>query len=115
MNTLLDNLADHLQGDTLTQLSRQVGANEEATSEAIAMALPMLVSGQDRNASTPAGANSLEQALAGDHDGSLLQNISVVVQGRAGVLLIDPGITGAETACLASDLRELGQPVVAGF
>jgi glyoxylase-like metal-dependent hydrolase (beta-lactamase superfamily II) len=31
------------------------------------------------------------------------------------VLLIDPGITGAEVACLAYDLRELGQPVVAGF
>jgi glyoxylase-like metal-dependent hydrolase (beta-lactamase superfamily II) len=37
------------------------------------------------------------------------------VQGRAGVLLIDPGITGDEMACLASDLSELGQPVVAGF
>jgi glyoxylase-like metal-dependent hydrolase (beta-lactamase superfamily II) len=37
------------------------------------------------------------------------------VQGRAGVLLVDPGITGDEMACLASDLSELGQPVVAGF
>ena len=78
MNTLLDNLADHLQGDTLTQLSRQVGADEEATASAIAMALPMLVGGLARNASTPAGANSLEQALEGDHDGSLLQNISAL-------------------------------------
>jgi glyoxylase-like metal-dependent hydrolase (beta-lactamase superfamily II) len=31
------------------------------------------------------------------------------------VLLIDPGITGDEMAALANDLRELGQPVVAGF
>ena len=78
MNTLLDNLADQLQGDTLTQLSRQVGADEEATASAIATALPMLVGGLARNASTPAGANSLEQALEGDHDGSLLQNISAL-------------------------------------
>jgi glyoxylase-like metal-dependent hydrolase (beta-lactamase superfamily II) len=49
------------------------------------------------------------------HQSELLQNNSVVVQGRAGVLLIDPGITGSEMACLANDLRELGQPVVAGF
>ena len=31
------------------------------------------------------------------------------------MLLIDPGIQGTEMACLANDLRELGQPVVAGF
>jgi len=49
------------------------------------------------------------------HQSELLQNNSVVVQGSAGVLLVDPGITGDEMACLANDLRELGQPVVAGF
>ena len=49
------------------------------------------------------------------HRSELLQNNSVVVQGRAGVSLIDPGIRGSEMACLANDLRELGQPVVAGF
>jgi glyoxylase-like metal-dependent hydrolase (beta-lactamase superfamily II) len=56
--------------------------------------------------------------VAGDvltHQSGLLQNNTVVVQGRAGVLLIDAGITGSEMACLANDLRELGQPVVAGF
>jgi glyoxylase-like metal-dependent hydrolase (beta-lactamase superfamily II) len=49
------------------------------------------------------------------HQSELLQNNTVVVQGRAGTLLVDPGITGEEIACLADDLRELGQPVVAGF
>ncbi len=49
------------------------------------------------------------------HQSELLQNNAAVVQGRAGVLLIDAGITGDEMACLANDLRELGQPVVAGF
>ena len=49
------------------------------------------------------------------HQSELLQNNAVVVQGWAGVLLIDPGIQGSEMACLANDLRELGQPVVAGF
>jgi glyoxylase-like metal-dependent hydrolase (beta-lactamase superfamily II) len=49
------------------------------------------------------------------HQSELIQNNTVVVQGRSGVLLIDPGISGTEMACLASDLRELGQPVVAGF
>jgi len=49
------------------------------------------------------------------HQSELLQNNAVVVQGRAGVLLIDPGIQGSEMACLANDLRESGQSVVAGF
>jgi glyoxylase-like metal-dependent hydrolase (beta-lactamase superfamily II) len=49
------------------------------------------------------------------HQSELLQNNTAVVQGREGVLIIDAGITGSEMTCLANDLRELGQPVVAGF
>jgi glyoxylase-like metal-dependent hydrolase (beta-lactamase superfamily II) len=49
------------------------------------------------------------------HQSEFLQSNAVVVQGRAGVLLIDPGITSDEMACLANDLHDLGQPVVAGF
>jgi glyoxylase-like metal-dependent hydrolase (beta-lactamase superfamily II) len=49
------------------------------------------------------------------HQSEFMQSKAVVVHGRAGVLLIDPGVTGHEIACLANDLRELGQPVVAGF
>lgn len=49
------------------------------------------------------------------HESEFIQSNSVVVQGRDGVLLIDPGITSEEMATLADDLRELGQPVVAGF
>ncbi|CRK58174.1 metallo-beta-lactamase superfamily domain protein [Alloactinosynnema sp. L-07] len=49
------------------------------------------------------------------HQSELLRNNAVVVQGRAGVLLIDPGIRGDEMVCLANDLRELGRSVVAGF
>ena len=49
------------------------------------------------------------------HQSEFLQSNTIVVQGRAGVLLIDPGVTDNEITCLANDLRELGQPVVAGF
>ena len=49
------------------------------------------------------------------HQSDFLQTNAVVVQGRAGVLLIDPGVRGDEMTCLANDLRGLGQPVVAGF
>jgi glyoxylase-like metal-dependent hydrolase (beta-lactamase superfamily II) len=49
------------------------------------------------------------------HQSEILLNNTVVVQSGAGVLLVDAGITGEELTCLANDLRELGQPVVAGF
>jgi glyoxylase-like metal-dependent hydrolase (beta-lactamase superfamily II) len=49
------------------------------------------------------------------HQSEFIQSNAVVMQGQAGVLLIDPGVHGYEMAALANDLRELGQPVVAGF
>ncbi|TFV47770.1 MBL fold metallo-hydrolase [Blastococcus sp. TF02A_35] len=49
------------------------------------------------------------------HRSELLRNNTVVVLGPAGVLLVDPGLTGGEMACLAADLAGLGLPVVAGF
>ncbi|MEU9835328.1 MBL fold metallo-hydrolase [Streptosporangium sp. NPDC048047] len=49
------------------------------------------------------------------HQSEFVRSNAVVVRGRDGVLLIDPGVTGAEIDCLADDLRELGLPVVVGF
>jgi glyoxylase-like metal-dependent hydrolase (beta-lactamase superfamily II) len=49
------------------------------------------------------------------HESECIQSNAVVVQGKAGVLLIDAGITGDEMVGIADDLHELDQPVVAGF
>jgi glyoxylase-like metal-dependent hydrolase (beta-lactamase superfamily II) len=49
------------------------------------------------------------------HQSEFCQSNAVVVQGQAGVLLIDAGIYGYEMACLANDLSDAGQTVVAGF
>ena len=49
------------------------------------------------------------------HQSEFLQSNAVVVQGRAGVLLIDPGVLGYEMAALANELSDSGQTVVAGF
>ena len=40
---------------------------------------------------------------------------SIVVRGEDGLILVDPGIHGAELNQLADDLGRLGMPVVAGF
>lgn len=49
------------------------------------------------------------------HESEFIKSNTTVVQGRDGVLLIDPGITGTEMAHLANDLRERDLTVVAGF
>jgi hypothetical protein len=79
MSNLLEGLTAQLQGDTLSQMSRQLGADEGSTAQAISMALPVLLGGLARQAETPAGAQSLNSALEQDHDGSLLDNISAVL------------------------------------
>ncbi|KFZ81592.1 lactamase [Amycolatopsis sp. MJM2582] len=49
------------------------------------------------------------------HQSALLRNNTIVVDGEEGVLLVDPGITEDEMACLANDLAQSGRSVVAGF
>ncbi|WP_173921703.1 MBL fold metallo-hydrolase [Agromyces sp. Marseille-P2726] len=49
------------------------------------------------------------------HESEFIKSNAVVVEGRDGVLLVDPGITSHEMADLANDLRESGQRVAAGF
>ena len=49
------------------------------------------------------------------HESEFLRSNSVVVEGPSGVLLVDPGITTDEMSCLATDLRERGLAVAAGF
>ena len=45
------------------------------------------------------------------HQSEFCQSNAVVVQGRAGVLLIDPGVQGHEMACLANDLPMRASPL----
>ncbi|KQQ95262.1 MBL fold metallo-hydrolase [Leifsonia sp. Leaf325] len=49
------------------------------------------------------------------HESACIQSNAVVVEGNAGVLLVDPGITRAELAALADAVRDRGRPVAAGF
>lgn len=57
------------------QIGNQIGADESTTSSAIQFALPLIINALSRNASTPQGADDLHNAVANDHDGSLLDDI----------------------------------------
>jgi hypothetical protein len=69
---ILDTVGQQLGGNTLTQISQQLGTDETTAAKAVSVALPLLLGGLSRNASTPEGAAALDKALTRDHDGSLL-------------------------------------------
>jgi hypothetical protein len=82
MNSLLDLVSQRLGGDNLRQISRQIGADEGTTQDAISMALPVLLGGLARNAAQPDGPAVLDRAL-NNHDGSLLDNLGSLLGGQA--------------------------------
>jgi hypothetical protein len=83
MFSLNDLLGEQQGNDTLGQISSAIGADQGATSSAIQMALPMILSGLANNASTPDGAQSLNTALDQDHSGGgLLGNIGGLIMGQ---------------------------------
>ena len=84
MSTLLDDLTTQLQGEPLSQMSRQLGTDEASTARAISMALPMLVGGLASEVETPMGAQSLNRALDEDHDGSVLDNLGALIGSASG-------------------------------
>ena len=75
MSMIMDLLQQQLDGDAIKEMSRQVGADERATKNALGAALPMLVGALSRNAASGQGAQSLLGALQRDHDGSVLEDV----------------------------------------
>ncbi len=79
MSSLLELLTDQLNDQNLGRMSKRIGAGEGQTERAVSFALPVLIEALARNASTSEGANSLSRALAEDHDGSVLDNITDII------------------------------------
>ena len=75
MFSLQDLLGQQKGAEAVEQISQNVGANQSAVQSAIQMALPMLINGLANNASTPEGAQSLNNALEQDHKGGILDNL----------------------------------------
>lgn len=82
MPTILDTLSARLDERALSQLTTRLGADEGNTSKAIAAAVPLLLSALAQNASRGDGAERLHQALVRDHDGSVLDQPTAVVDGE---------------------------------
>jgi hypothetical protein len=100
--SVLGALEAQLGPDTIQKISAQLGSDTAATSNAISMALPILLGGLSKNAANAEGAASLDNALAA-HDGSILDNLGA---------LLGSGGTGA--AILAHILGSHRTPVEQG-
>ncbi len=75
MSSIFDDVTQQLAGANLTQLSQQIGADEATTQQAVQAALPMLLGGLAKNASSPDGVASLSSALGAHADGNALTNL----------------------------------------
>lgn len=80
----LQDLLGQQQGDqAVSEISQNVGADNSMVSTAIQYALPAIIGGLANNASTPQGAESLNNALEQDHSGGgVLDNLG----GLAGMI-----------------------------
>lgn len=81
---LINFVHDQLTGPRLSQVSRQLGISEQQTQQALPAALAALTGGLAQNASQPQGAQQLSNALAKDHDGSLLDSLDGFLGGGTG-------------------------------
>jgi hypothetical protein len=82
MSFITDMLMQQLSGNAVSQISQKIGADTGMTSQAIAMATPLLMSALARNASNPQGAQALHQALNQDHNGGILDNVAGFLGGN---------------------------------
>jgi hypothetical protein len=85
---LFENLTGLLQGDTVKNMAKQFGVDESAVQKVVAMGLPMILGGINKNVSDEQGAKSLDSALQ-KHDGSLLSNLTTMVTSNAGNIVQD--------------------------
>lgn len=76
MNALTEMITRQLAGSAISMISSKIGADTGTTSKAVAIALPLLIAALARNSSTPSGAEALNQAVARDHDGTILDNLN---------------------------------------
>jgi len=131
MDNILSAILSQIDDDSLQTISRKANASPTQAKSAMASAIPILMNALAKNSSNPDGASALENAVAKDHDGSILDNLGsflnnpAVVNG-AGILKhvlgdkrsnvenyisSDAGISGSS----AGKILEIAAPIVMGF
>ena len=76
MNVITQMITQKVAGTAAGQLAQRLGISEGAAQTAVQLAVPVIVAALARNASQPQGAQDLHQAVASDHDGSILDQLT---------------------------------------
>src|SRR5690554_8100173 len=86
----LSELLNSSMGQSIVRsVAGQLGMKEKEASAAVNSAMPAILAGMTKNAQSKEGAESLNKALETKHAGSLLDNLSSMLQGHAGDLQRD--------------------------
>jgi hypothetical protein len=75
MNAITQIITQQLSGAASKQIASRLGVSEGTANTAVQIAVPLILAALARNASRPEGAQELHQAVANDHDGSILDNV----------------------------------------
>ncbi|MGB0849909.1 MAG: DUF937 domain-containing protein [Bacteroidia bacterium] len=76
MSDILNQLLGQLGPQGIQAISKQIGASESQTTDALGGVLPTLLGAMANNTKTPEGASGLLGALDSDHDGSILDDVA---------------------------------------
>ena len=76
MNVISEMVTQRISGVVAGQLAQRLGISESTAQSAVQLAVPLILAALARNASQPQGAQDLHQAVANDHDGSILDQLS---------------------------------------
>lgn len=75
MNAITQMITQQLSGTISKQIASRLGVSEGTANSAVQMAVPLIIAALARNAQKPQEAQALHEAVATDHDGSILDNL----------------------------------------
>jgi len=80
MNAITQIITQQLGGTAARTLAQRFGISETTANTAVQIGVPLILAALARNASQPQEAENLHQAVANDHDGSILDNLTGYLQ-----------------------------------
>ena len=112
MASILDLLSSDVGKQLISGASAQTGQPADKTANVLSMALPVILGAMQRNASTPQGAQSLNNALEDNrHDGTILDQLSGLLgEGNANSNLLNEG-TGILGHVLGGNQEKVAQNI----
>lgn len=83
MNAITQMITQQLAGPAISRVAQRLGVSEATANTAVQMAVPLIVAALARNASQPAGAAELHEAIGNDHDGGIWDNLTAYLGNPA--------------------------------